>query len=97
MRSASGRLRTRLLFKRERPAGRRSERTCNEQTSYPSAPASRVPESVRSTTDTGVVLGGRTRTRTLDPLIKSQLLYQLSYAPGAKTASAQAGRAVAKP
>src|SRR5437879_4375429 len=27
-------------------------------------------------------LGGRTRTRTLDPLIKSQLLYQLSYAPG---------------
>ena len=26
--------------------------------------------------------GGRTGTRTLDPLIKSQLLYQLSYAPG---------------
>lgn len=26
-------------------------------------------------------VGGRTRTRTLDPLIKSQLLYQLSYAP----------------
>ncbi len=25
--------------------------------------------------------GGRTRIRTLDPLIKSQLLYQLSYAP----------------
>ncbi len=25
-------------------------------------------------------IGGRTRTRTLDPLIKSQLLYQLSYA-----------------
>jgi hypothetical protein len=25
--------------------------------------------------------GGRTRTRTLDPLIKSQLLCQLSYAP----------------
>ncbi len=25
--------------------------------------------------------GGRTRARTLDPLIKSQLLYQLSYAP----------------
>ena len=25
--------------------------------------------------------GGRTRTRTLGPLIKSQLLYQLSYAP----------------
>ena len=41
--------------------------------------------------------GGRTRTRTLDPLIKSQLLYQLSYAPGADEASAQAGRAVAKP
>ena len=26
-------------------------------------------------------IGGRTRTRTCDPLIKSQLLYQLSYAP----------------
>ena len=26
------------------------------------------------------LFGGRTRTRTLDPLIKSQLLYQLSYA-----------------
>jgi hypothetical protein len=29
------------------------------------------------------VSGGRTRIRTLDPLIKSQLLYQLSYAPDA--------------
>ena len=28
------------------------------------------------------VFGGRTRARTWDPLIKSQLLYQLSYAPG---------------
>ena len=28
------------------------------------------------------IFGGRTRTRTWDPLIKSQLLYQLSYAPG---------------
>ena len=28
------------------------------------------------------VCGGRAGTRTLDPLIKSQLLYQLSYAPG---------------
>jgi hypothetical protein len=27
------------------------------------------------------LIGGRTRIRTLDPLIKSQLLYQLSYAP----------------
>ncbi len=26
--------------------------------------------------------GGRTRARTWDPLIKNQLLYQLSYAPG---------------
>ena len=26
--------------------------------------------------------GGRNRARTCDPLIKSQLLYQLSYAPG---------------
>ena len=28
------------------------------------------------------VFGGRSRARTCDPLIKSQLLYQLSYAPG---------------
>ena len=28
------------------------------------------------------IYGGRAGTRTLDPLIKSQLLYQLSYAPG---------------
>jgi hypothetical protein len=34
-------------------------------------------------------IGGRTRTRTWDPLIKSQLLYQLSYAPGMP---ARAGR-----
>src|SRR5882757_9683944 len=27
------------------------------------------------------LFGGRTRTRTWDPLLKSQLLYQLSYAP----------------
>src|SRR5580765_7776722 len=35
-------------------------------------------------------LGGRTRTRTWDPLIKSQLLYQLSYAPRATTAGTPA-------
>ena len=35
------------------------------------------------------VNGGRTRTRTLDPLIKSQLLYQLSYAPGLPLATAK--------
>ncbi len=34
--------------------------------------------------------GGRTRTRTLDPLIKSQLLYQLSYAPGSPLAAGAA-------
>jgi hypothetical protein len=28
-----------------------------------------------------MISGGRSRTRTYDPLIKSQLLYQLSYAP----------------
>ncbi len=41
--------------------------------------------------------GGRTRTRTLDPLIKSQLLYQLSYAPGTndRRCSSHIGRAVA--
>jgi hypothetical protein len=32
-------------------------------------------------------LGGRTRTRTWDPLIKSQLLYQLSYAPRTRVGS----------
>jgi hypothetical protein len=32
-------------------------------------------------------LGGRTRTRTWDPLIKSQLLYQLSYAPRTRVRS----------
>src|SRR5471032_490622 len=32
------------------------------------------------------MIGGRTRARTYDPLIKSQLLYQLSYAPGLPTA-----------
>ncbi len=36
-------------------------------------------------------LGGRTRARTWDPLIKSQLLYQLSYAP------TKEGRDIAKP
>src|SRR5262249_38479627 len=37
-------------------------------------------------------IGGRTRTRTWDPLIKSQLLYQLSYAPGSPSrARPQAG------
>src|SRR5262249_19472542 len=39
------------------------------------------PVLIRPLIDLGK-FGGRTRTRTLDPLIKSQLLYQLSYAPG---------------
>ena len=38
-----------------------------------------------------ILFGGRTRTRTLDPLIKSQLLYQLSYAPGARIEASRAG------
>jgi hypothetical protein len=37
--------------------------------------------------------GGRTRARTLDPLIKSQLLYQLSYAPIASAARLSSARA----
>src|SRR5689334_14585945 len=42
--------------------------------------------------------GGRTRTRTLDPLIKSQLLYQLSYAPGpAAVARGRGSRSKAMP
>jgi hypothetical protein len=41
--------------------------------------------------------GGRTRARTWDPLIKSQLLYQLSYAPGKDPETATArGRRLAK-
>ena len=36
-------------------------------------------------------VGGRTRTRTWDPLIKSQLLYQLSYAPGMPPAGPRKG------
>ena len=34
-------------------------------------------------------IGGRTRTRTVDPLIKSQLLYQLSYAPTVRLEAAR--------
>ena len=42
-------------------------------------------------------LGGRTRARTWDPLIKSQLLYQLSYAPETPAAVGPQGlRPVAK-
>ena len=37
------------------------------------------------------LFGGRTRTRTWDPLIKSQLLYQLSYAPGMPPAGPRKG------
>jgi hypothetical protein len=36
---------------------------------------------MKNARDNVEVSGGRTRIRTLDPLIKSQLLYQLSYAP----------------
>jgi hypothetical protein len=39
------------------------------------------------------LLGGRTRARTLDPLIKSQLLYQLSYAPIEVVRAVLCGRA----
>ena len=43
--------------------------------------------------DLGMMSGGRTRARTWDPLIKSQLLYQLSYAPGLPLAGTPAKRA----
>ena len=39
----------------------------------------------------GMINGGRTRARTWDPLIKSQLLYQLSYAPGLPSAGTPPG------
>ena len=58
---------------------------------------------IKPSRDTGIILfpsrrgtlfasifgkaGGCTRTRTLDPLIKSQLLYQLSYAPAQEARS----------
>src|ERR1700675_2247622 len=40
------------------------------------------PTSREGTGKEGLFLGGRTRARTWDPMIKSHLLYQLSYAPG---------------
>src|SRR3984893_13448900 len=44
-----------------------------------------------------LLLGGRTRARTWDPMIKSHLLYQLSYAPGTWPRKAFArGRRLAK-
>ena len=49
-----------------------------------------------STGDTGMN-GGRTRARTWDPLIKSQLLYQLSYAPSVTPGGAPSRRGLAKP
>ena len=44
-------------------------------------PVCSSPSSREATGKKGFLLGGRTRARTWDPLIKSQLLYQLSYAP----------------
>src|SRR5690242_5274036 len=41
-------------------------------------------------------LGGRTRARTWDPLIKSQLLYQLSYAPGRRPEKPSRGGSFSK-
>src|SRR5262245_43543091 len=45
-------------------------------------PASAFSQNGEASDSKGFVDGGRTRARTWDPLIKSQLLYQLSYAPG---------------
>ncbi len=42
---------------------------------------SRPPQVGEIINDFNRKCGGRTRARTWDPLIKSQLLYQLSYAP----------------
>jgi hypothetical protein len=49
------------------------------------------PVASRKTSENFGEFGGRTRTRTWDPLIKSQLLYQLSYAPGMPPAKAPQG------
>jgi hypothetical protein len=48
---------------------------------YASGPQKPKPPSRLPYTSVFDEIGGCTRTRTLDPLIKSQLLYQLSYAP----------------
>jgi hypothetical protein len=61
----------------------RSTIWCSNQLSYGGpkrrliAPVGKSAEKSKSAEKNG----GRTRARTLDPLIKSQLLYQLSYAP----------------
>ena len=41
-------------------------------------------------------IGGRTRARTWDPMIKSHLLYQLSYAPGTSPEIPSGRRRLAK-
>ena len=45
-------------------------------------PAAMVDSTIRPDRQFLEKLGGRTRARTWDPMIKSHLLYQLSYAPG---------------
>ena len=56
--------------------GRRTRRAKTQSVSLSSSASVLGASSSRRDFD-----GGRTRARTLDPLIKSQLLYQLSYAP----------------
>ena len=50
------------------------------------------PKSAEATGNQRPCYGGRTRARTWDPLIKSQLLYQLSYAPERRSKPCEAGR-----
>ena len=54
-------------------------------------PKPRYQPEVSRAYDLSEKFGGRTRTRTWDPLIKSQLLYQLSYAPAEAMAEGLAG------
>jgi hypothetical protein len=71
----------RLLVRRIRPLGAALDASRSASAPHEATLAVSVIEGI----------GGRTRTRTLDPLIKSQLLYQLSYAPG-PLAVARGGR-----
>jgi hypothetical protein len=69
-----------------RPA-RHASANLPRYTSYPTAPHFMALNEAQlrgwfAATMQFEIIGGRTRIRTLDPLIKSQLLYQLSYAPG---------------
>jgi hypothetical protein len=74
-----------------------SDRTKSDYEKRRTRPVWSQPTSGEAIGNQEFLLGGRTRARTWDPLIKSQLLYQLSYAPGSDPETATArGRRLAK-